>query len=469
MLVTEMIDAVMNEVKEKLQIFCGEAVEEELTPDSAERVARGIQEALMAGGRAGYKTYLESKEETRDIIAADGEAYRFKQFSVKRFVSLFGHMEMKRKLFQNASDTRTFFPLDEAWGMAEEFMTVEVREAAAFASAHMTPEEAAKLFEKSATFQPHPTQIKRALQRIDALVTPEREALDESIREQEEVPEETRVLVVSMDGANVRLGEAGKKTGRPAERPTPGADKEPASTYRNAMVGSVTLYGAVPEDGSCPQRIASRYTSHMPEERAATFKEKFEAEVSHAIAAVTDDVVKVLLCDGARPLWKYAEGNPLFEDFRMLIDYCHAAEHLSLASEALFGKDSEEAKLWYKKYASKLKEDEHGVRKLLQSMDYYAKTLKLSAARQRALATQRTFFRRNQAKMNYADFRKEGLPIGSGPIEAACKTIVKARLCRSGMRWKREGGQRILDLRTYVKSKRWDAFWARYKELKCAA
>jgi len=435
----------------------------------AEGVARGIREALMAAGRAAYKTYLESKEETRDIVVVDGEPYRFKQFSVKRFVSLFGHMEMRRKLFQNGPDTKSCFPLDEAWGMSDEYLTVEVREASAFASAHMTPEESARLFEKSATFQPHPTQIKRALERIASRVAPAQEALDEYIREEEGVPEGTRVLVASMDGANVLLGEAGKKHGRPAERPTGGADKEPASSYRNAMVGSVSFYGEVPEGQSCPQRLASRYVSHMPEERAVTFKKVFEAEVGHAIAAVGEDVVKVLLCDGARPLWKYAEENPLFEDFRMLIDYCHAAEHLSLASEALFGKGSEEAKVWYRKYATKLKKEEHGVRKLLQSMDYYAKALKLPVARQRDLATQRTFFSRNQAKMNYAEFRKEGLPIGSGPIEAACKTIVKARLCRSGMRWSREGGQRILDLRTYVKSNRWDAFWAKYKELKCAA
>ncbi len=65
--------------------------------------------------------------------------------------------------------------------------------------------------------------------------------------------------------------------------------------------------------------------------------------------------------------------------------------------------------------------------------------------------------------MTYAAFRERGLPIGSGPVEAACKTLVKTRLCRSGMRWSRKGGQRILDLRTYVKSHRWDAFWNEYK------
>ncbi len=71
--------------------------------------------------------------------------------------------------------------------------------------------------------------------------------------------------------------------------------------------------------------------------------------------------------------------------------------------------------------------------------------------------------------MTYADFRKRGLPVGSGPVEAACKSVVKTRMCRSGMRWSREGGQKILNLRVFVKSDRWDSFWENYMTLKRAA
>ena len=67
--------------------------------------------------------------------------------------------------------------------------------------------------------------------------------------------------------------------------------------------------------------------------------------------------------------------------------------------------------------------------------------------------------------MTYADFRRRGLPIGSGVVEAACKSLVKARLCRSGMRWTRKGGQHILHLRAHIKSGRWDMFWEAYKQL----
>jgi len=61
------------------------------------------------------------------------------------------------------------------------------------------------------------------------------------------------------------------------------------------------------------------------------------------------------------------------------------------------------------------------------------------------------------------------MPIGSGPVEAGCKSLVKSRLCRSGMRWSRSGGQHVLTLRTFVMSDRWDAAWEVYKNLALAA
>ena len=102
-------------------------------------------------------------------------------------------------------------------------------------------------------------------------------------------------------------------------------------------------------------------------------------------------------------------------------------------------------------------------------MGYHATTRGLGASQRRALEQQRTFFANNAHMMTYADFRRRGLPIGSGNVEAACKTLIKQRLCQSGMRWSSEGGQAILDPRTYIKSGRWDAMWKHYNELENAA
>lgn len=464
----KMVEAAMLEIKEYFERLCREPAEAALSADSAGEVGRGIHEALAAAGKAAFRTFLESKEEPCDIVVVEGETYRFKALIPKSFWTIWGKMEVFRKLFQNASDTKTHVPLDNNWDMARESVTIEVREAAAFACAHVTPKEAAALFEKTAMFHPHPTVIKRALERIEERVQPCREEVDCRIRDEEHAPQGTRALVASMDGVNVLLNEPGTQQGRPAERPKGEADKEKTTAYKNAMVGVISFYGEVSEGEKCPERLDSRYVSHMPEDRALTFKEKFEAELRDAIAQCPSDVLKVLLCDGARGIWNYIDNDERFDEFEKLIDYWHAADHLSLAAEALFGKGSGEAEAWYEKYAKKLKEEEHGAQRVLDSIDYYATARTLPSGRRKDLNTQRTFFARNKHRMTYADFRRRGLPIGSGPVEAACKSLVKARLCRSGMRWSRQGGQRILDLRTYVKSNRWDAFWNQYKKLDIA-
>ena len=468
MVVEKMIEAAMSEIKQNLLLSCREHAEAPLTPRTAEEITKGIQQSLAAAGKAAFKMFLETKEEPKDVIAVNGETYRFKRFSNKSITGLWGKVDVRRKLFQNASDTKTHAPLDAAWGMKDEHLTMEVREAVDFTCVFATPEEAALLFDKTTMFYLHPTVMKRALKRVEASVAPHREEVDRRIREQEVAREGARILVASMDGVNVLLNEKGKKRGRPAERPKDGEDTDKPTAYKNAMVGSISFYGEVKEGKKCPERLDCRYVSHMPEAGAATFKEKFEAEVTAALARCPADITKVLLCDAARPIWNYAKGRVLFEDFELLVDYWHSADHLSLAAEALFGKGTHEAKAWYAKYAKKLKEEDNGAQSVLRSMDYHAQTRKSTAARRKDLATQRTFFKRNKAKMTYADFRRRGLPIGSGPVEAACKTLVKARLCRSGMRWSRAGGQRILDLRTYAKSNRWDAFWEQYKELQIA-
>jgi hypothetical protein len=470
MVIEKMIEAGMQAFKKNLEAFCGAASEQALCPDSAQAVAYGLQPVLAVIGAAVYRAFLESKEVVAEVAMRDDEVFRFKYTSDKTFLSLWGPMSVTRRVYQNASDTRSYVPLDTAWGMQDEYMTMEVREAVAFACAHVTPEETAELLEKSALFHPHPTQIKRAVEALCDDLSPRRTTVDAHIRRAEQKPAGARVLAASMDGANVLLREdGGAKRGRPAERPGQDHDQSDTTAYKNAMVGSVSYYGSVLPGEKTPQRLSSRYVSHMPEDRAVTFKTKFEAELDAAEAHASYAITKVLICDGARSIWNYVEESGRYCEYEKLIDYWHTLEHLSLAAEAVFGKGTKQARFWYGRYARLLLENDDGAQRTIRSMAYFEIHGGLSAARKEDLATQQTFFTRNQRRMTYANFRRRGLPIGSGPVEAACKSLVKNRLCRSGMRWTRKGGQRILDLRTYVKSNRWDAFWTNYNALRNAA
>jgi len=274
-----------------------------------------------------------------------------------------------------------------------------------------------------------------------------------------------------MDGANVLLRESGKKKGRPTERPVSEGDSgEMKSCYKNAMVGTVSFYTekTVLKDGKAtrePERMSGIYTARMPEERFPTFKSKLEREVRIAESRLSPETTKIVLMDGARGLWKYVEDTPLFDGYEMLLDFYHMTEHLSRLSEALFGKRKADAQKWYQQYRDKIEHNPTGVVTMLRSVKYHQgklKSGKLSKCRRDTIRRECTFFQNNQQRMDYARFLENTWPIGSGPTESGCKTLVKQRLCRSGMRWTRQGGQSVLSLRSIVKSNRWDALWKQY-------
>jgi len=468
MSVHEMVDVMTQALKENAERFCGEHADGPLTPASAAKLIEGVRHMMAACGQEGVRCFLEAKDVEEDIVFSKGEAFRFKAVSPKIFLTPFGKVEVNRRMYQNAKDTKTFFPLDAAWNMENEYMTVEVREAVAYGCALMTPQEVYAFLDKCAAFVPHPTQMKHCVRAIGEKVNARREFIESATRGSELAPEGAKALVASMDGVNVLLNQPGVKKGRPAERPKGSQPVLSPTSYKNAMVGSVSFYGDVPEGEKTPERLVSRYIAHMPEERAAAFKQRFEAELA-AAEAQAPDVIKVLLCDGARPIWNYAGYTPMYADYEWLVDFAHTTEHLSKASEALFGKESQEGEKWFERHKGKLLEKDDGAQGVLNSMAYHAKTRRLSPSAREALARERTFFLRNKDKMRYAEFRRRGLPIGSGPVEAACKSLVKQRLCRSGMRWSIDGGQSILDLRTPIKSGRWEAFWKTINELPQAA
>ncbi|MGH8533351.1 MAG: hypothetical protein ACREV1_11675, partial [Gammaproteobacteria bacterium] len=75
------------------------------------------------------------------------------------------------------------------------------------------------------------------------------------------------------------------------------------------------------------------------------------------------------------------------------------------------------------------------------------------------LSTELVYFRRYRLRMRFAKAQAQNLPIGSGVVEAACKTLATERMKRSGMRWRHPGGQAILTLRALHQSERFERGW----------
>lgn len=237
-------------------------------------------------------------------------------------------------------------------------------------------------------------------------------------------------VVISMDGAYLLMREDG---------------------YREAMVGAISLYDVKGE------RQHSLYIGEAPEYGKATFIERLEREITR-IKKQYPDALYLGIADGAKNNWCFLEQHTSCQ----MIDFFHATEYLADVAQAAFPGKSDKPKreAWLHGQCKQLKHEVGAVDSLITEMEKFAKRTKLSKTVKENLTAAQTYFANNRQRMNYADHVAHDLPIGSGVTEAACKTLVKQRLCCSGMRWKLQGAKVILSLRALIQSKgRWEQFW----------
>ena len=221
--------------------------------------------------------------------------------------------------------------------------------------------------------------------------------------------------------------------------------------YRQAMVGSISLYDVKGE------RLYTRYTAMPPEYGKSRFYEVFTREIK-TIKRLYPQGIYVGVADGAVDNWKFLKEHVQFE----ILDYFHATEYLSDASQAAV-KRKFEGKDWLEKAKHTLREEKGGAKELIKEMKLFLKK-RISDAKKEKIEAAITYFSNHLGQMDYQQYKKANLPIGSGIIEAACKVIIKQRLCSSGMRWTDAGAKTVLMLRCLKKS---DYMWEQFWQKKC--
>ena len=218
------------------------------------------------------------------------------------------------------------------------------------------------------------------------------------------------------------------------------------------MCGSMAFYDKQGE------RLYTVYCSATPEYG----KEKFKAKLSREIERVKEKFPNVLyigLADGAKDNWTFLSAYSK----RLLLDFYHAREYISKAASAIFGRDKKSKGAWIHDWSHRLKHKQGTVGRLLKELELQRANLdsKNFIERDEEIRQAIVYYTNNKNRMSYTSHLKRNLPIGSGVTEAACKTVVKQRMCVSGSRWKDAGASCVLALRTLKLTKgRWQQFWS---------
>lgn len=157
---------------------------------------------------------------------------------------------------------------------------------------------------------------------------------------------------------------------------------------------------------------------------------------------------RIIIGDGAGWIWKWAEDN--YPGAIQILDYYHAKEKLVIFSRILFT-DEEKRKNWLDDQCKKLLDDK--VDEVISQIEACRPTTE--EAKQAKLKIL-SYYIEHEDRMSYKTFKDQGLLIGSGPIEAAHRSVLQQRMKLSGQRWSIYGCQAIANLRCYQKANEWN-------------
>jgi hypothetical protein len=251
------------------------------------------------------------------------------------------------------------------------------------------------------------------------------------------------ILYVQMDGTGVpvvkkeTLGRQGKIEGQPAHT-------------REAKLGCVFTQATWDQEGfAIRDPDSTTYTGAI--ETAEEFGKRIYLEAWKRGWSRAEK--KVVIGDGAEWIWNLVAEH--FPDAIQIVDLYHARQHLWEVARKLYPNDEVKQKAWMKVHQKRLL-DKGKIKKLvdaLQSID----TANPGVADK--IRTEADYFERNAQRMRYPKFRRQHLFVGSGVIEAGCKTVIASRLKRSGMFWTVRGANAILALRCSHLNGRFEDYW----------
>jgi hypothetical protein len=217
------------------------------------------------------------------------------------------------------------------------------------------------------------------------------------------------------------------------------------------------------------QRLGTVYLAYAPELGQGTMSDELTRLLTDVLSAWEGPLPRLCYVTDAgdqetayyrkvlRPMRHPRTGRPL--EWFWIVDFFHAAQRLTEMGEAIFG-EGREAAAWAAKMRKVLKQP-NGAARVLWSAAKLRASRGLRHGRKQAFERAYHYLRRRTKYLRYAEYRRLGLPLGSGITEAACKTIYTSRLKLSGMRWKREGAQTILSLRVILLSGTWTTTYAK--------
>ncbi len=407
-----------------------------------------MRAAMHRAGAAALSQLLRCEPpgpEQREIPCACGQKARYREMRSRRVLTAVGEVEFLRPWHLCPHCHNGQFPADGALDIERTELSPGVRRMLALVGSEVPFDRGRRQIQLLAGLDVTTKSVERTAESIGEDIVRRRQEevaravqLDLPIVLGASIP----VLYIEMDGTGVPVvkkdteGRIGKTDGLPAHT-------------REVKLGCVFTQTRCDEQGrAIRDPDSTTYTGAI--ETAADFGKRIYLEAWNR--GWSRAVKKVVIADGAEWIWNNADQH--FPGAIQIVDLFHARQHLWNLARLLHPGDLSRQKCWMLRHQPNLDEGRiETLVKFLRHLDAstpaLAETVRIEAA----------YFEHNAARMRYPQFRRQHLFVGSGVIEAGCKTLIGSRLKQSGMFWTVHGANAIIALRCCHLNGRFEDYW----------
>jgi len=379
----------------------------------------------------------------RTIPCENGHSYEFIEFRDKKLLTVLGSVTVKRAYYYDRDCRNGYCPKDRTLDIEGTSYSSGVRRMMSKVGAYRPFGLGHEDLYELADIRVSAKEVERISQMVgdqaEAFHAAEATAsLPDNMIPISPVPK----LYVCIDGTGVPVVKketAGRK----------GKGEDGQAKTREAKLGCVFTQTSVDKEGR-PVRDgeSTSYTGAI--ETAEVFGRRIYQEAMRRGMDSAEETV--VIGDGAPWIWNIADEQ--FYGATQIVDLFHAREHYWNVAKACFGQNKDMLYQWTEERRKELDDG-----KPEEIIDAINRCSFLPGNDQAICKREIGYFEKNKGRMRYADFRERGLFVGSGVLEAGCRTVVGQRLKQSGMHWTVRGANSIIALRCNIMSNRWEDFW----------
>lgn len=378
-----------------------------------------------------------------DVACSCGRSARYRELRCRRILTAVGEVELVRPYYLCPHCHQGQFPFDAELDVEDKDLSPGVRRMLAVVGQAAPFDQGREQMKLLAGLEVTTKAVERTAEAIgEDIGRREGEQIQQAM--QLELPvvvgEPIPILYVQMDGTGVPVTKVERGEGK--------LEGEPART-REVKLGCVFTQTGYDQQGhALRDPDSTTYTGAI--ETATEFGKRLYAEAWNR--GWSRAKKKVIMGDGAEWIWNLADLH--FPGAIQIVDLFHARQHLWDLARLLYPGDDARQKQWVMRHQPKL--DEGKIEKLVG----YLRSLQPSSP-ELAETIRKTadYFEKNADRMRYPEFRRQHLFVGSGVVEAGCKTVIATRLKQSGMFWTVRGANAIIALRCCRLSGRFEDYW----------